>query len=59
MAVRPTLLVVIDDTLPADLGLVSAAGDGWACTVTGATNSLHCARSDALAVGAAFPPVAS
>ena len=52
-----TAPVVIDDTLPPDLGLVSAAGDGWACAVTAATNSLHCDRADSLAVGAAFPPV--
>jgi uncharacterized repeat protein (TIGR01451 family) len=55
---RPTTgAVVIDDTLPAGLGVVGASGDGWACGVTRETNSLHCERSDGLAVGAAFPAV--
>ncbi len=49
--------VVIDDTLPTGLGVVSAAGTGWACSVDTTANSLHCDRSDSLAVGAAYPPV--
>jgi uncharacterized repeat protein (TIGR01451 family) len=55
---RPTTApVVIDDTLPNGLGVVSAAGAGWACAVNIPANSLHCERSDALAQGAAYPPV--
>ncbi len=55
---RPTTgPVVLDDTLPAGLAIVSASGDGWACGVDGAGNALHCERSDVLAVGAAFPVV--
>jgi uncharacterized repeat protein (TIGR01451 family) len=55
---RPTTgTVVIDDTLPAGLGVVSASGDGWTCAVNTAANSLHCERGEALAVGAAFPAV--
>ena len=49
--------VVIDDTLPAGLQVVSAAGTGWSCSVSAATNSLHCDRSDPLAPGSAYPPV--
>jgi uncharacterized repeat protein (TIGR01451 family) len=49
--------VVLDDTLPAGLGVVSATGDGWTCGVAVAANSLHCERGDPLAVGAAFPIV--
>jgi uncharacterized repeat protein (TIGR01451 family) len=49
--------VVIDDTLPGGLGVVSASGAGWSCTVDGGANSLHCGRSDALAPGGAYAPV--
>jgi uncharacterized repeat protein (TIGR01451 family) len=53
--------VVIDDALPGGLGglgVVSASGDGWTCSVdTGPANSLHCERADGLAVGASFPAV--
>ncbi len=49
--------VVIDDTLPAGLAVVSAAGAGWECGVNPAANSLHCQRSDALAPGSAYAPV--
>jgi uncharacterized repeat protein (TIGR01451 family) len=49
--------VVIDDTLPNGLGIVSAGGVNWKCSVNIPANSLHCARSDALAPGAAFEPV--
>ena len=43
--------VTVTDTLPAGLTLVSMAGTGWSC----AANS--CSRSDALAVGASYPPI--
>ncbi|HEY3614864.1 MAG TPA: DUF11 domain-containing protein [Gaiellales bacterium] len=49
--------VVLDDVLPAGLGIVGASGSGWACGVDPAAGSLHCERGDPLAVGAAFPPV--
>ena len=48
---------MIDDTLPAGLAVVSAAGAGWECGVNPAANSLHCQRSDALAPGSAYAPV--
>ncbi len=55
---RPTTgSVVIDDVLPAGLGVVAASGTGWTCGVDTGLNSLHCERSDALAAGAAFPAV--
>jgi uncharacterized repeat protein (TIGR01451 family) len=55
---RPTAgTVVIDDTLPAGLGVVSAGGPGWTCSVDTGANSLHCERGDELAVGAAYPAV--
>jgi uncharacterized repeat protein (TIGR01451 family) len=55
---RPTTApVVINDTLPAGLGIVGATGAGWTCGVDGGTNSLHCERPDELAAGAAFPAV--
>ena len=49
--------VVIDDTLPAGLGIVSAAGPSWVCSVNFTANSLHCERSGALAPGAAYEAV--
>jgi uncharacterized repeat protein (TIGR01451 family) len=49
--------VVIDDTLPGGLAVVGASGANWACSVDTTANSLHCARSDPLAVGAAYEPV--
>ena len=62
--------VTVADTLPAGLGYVSAAADGWACAATGQTVS--CVRATGLAVGgsseitlvvnvlpAAFPSVAN
>ncbi|HET6174232.1 MAG TPA: DUF11 domain-containing protein [Gaiellales bacterium] len=55
---RPTSgTVVIDDTLPAGLGVVSASGTNWTCSVSTAANSLHCERADPLAAGAAYEPV--
>jgi uncharacterized repeat protein (TIGR01451 family) len=49
--------VVIDDTLPSGLAVVSASGANWACSVDTTANALHCERSDSLAVGAAYEPV--
>ncbi|MDP9260173.1 MAG: DUF11 domain-containing protein [Actinomycetota bacterium] len=50
--------VVIDDTLPNGLGIVSASGANWTCSVNmPPANSLHCHRSDPLAPGAAYEPV--
>ncbi len=44
-------LVAVTDMLPSGLSLVSMSGTGWNCT----GNS--CTRSDALAGGAAYPPI--
>jgi uncharacterized repeat protein (TIGR01451 family) len=49
--------VVIDDTLPKGLGIVTASGTSWTCSVSVPKNSLHCERADALAPGAAYEPV--
>ena len=49
----------IDDTLPNGLGIVSATGADWTCTVNTTANSLHCERADPLALGAASDPSAS
>ncbi len=37
--------VVVTDTLPAGLTAVSAAGDGWACTISAVATSAVCARA--------------
>jgi uncharacterized repeat protein (TIGR01451 family) len=49
--------VVIDDTIPSGLGIVSAGGTNWTCSVDTTANSVHCERADELAVGAAYEPV--
>ena len=49
--------VLINDTLPTGLAIVSASGANWACSVDTTANSLHCERSDPLAVGTAYEPV--
>jgi uncharacterized repeat protein (TIGR01451 family) len=49
--------VAIDDTLPTGLGIVTASGTNWTCSVSVPTNSLHCERGDPLAPGAAYEPV--
>jgi uncharacterized repeat protein (TIGR01451 family) len=50
--------VVIDDTLPNGLEIVSAGGTNWTCSISvPPANSLHCDRSDVLAPGAAYEPV--
>ena len=49
--------VTINDTLPAGLTPVSAAGTGWACSPP-AGQLVTCTRADALAANAAFPPIA-
>jgi uncharacterized repeat protein (TIGR01451 family) len=55
---RPTSgPVTIDDTLPSGLGIVSASGANWTCSVDTTANSLHCTRSDPLAAGAAYEVV--
>jgi len=43
------------DALPAPLGLVSASGTGWTCSVEAQTAT--CNRADSAAPGASFPPV--
>jgi uncharacterized repeat protein (TIGR01451 family) len=49
--------VVIDDTLPNGLGIVSASGVNWTCGIDPNLNSLHCSRPDPLAPGVAYEPV--
>ena len=47
--------VVVRDTLDTDLTPTGpAAGPGWTCT---GTRAITCTRSDALAAGAAYPPI--
>ncbi len=46
--------VTLTDTLPAKLTATAMSGTGWSCTLA----ALTCARTDALAAGASFPPVA-
>ena len=49
-------VVTLTDTVPSGLTPAAASGAGWTCTVAGAT--VTCTRSDALAPGASYPPVA-
>jgi hypothetical protein len=51
--VPTTADVSVADALPAGLSATAIAGDGWTCTLA----TLACTRSDALAAGAAYPPV--
>jgi uncharacterized repeat protein (TIGR01451 family) len=46
--------VVVSDTLPAGLTATAISGTGWNCTVGPVST---CTRSDALAPGAAYPPI--
>jgi uncharacterized repeat protein (TIGR01451 family) len=46
-------VVTVTETLPVNLTLVSMSGTGWTC----AANT--CTRSDALAAGASYPPIAA
>ncbi|HET8947707.1 MAG TPA: hypothetical protein VFQ07_12065, partial [Candidatus Polarisedimenticolia bacterium] len=46
-------MVTVTELRPPPLTLVSMAGPGWSCPASGNT----CNRSDALAPGAAYPPV--
>lgn len=45
--------VRITDTLPAGMTAAAISGPGWTCTL----GNLRCTRTDALAVGEAYPPV--
>src|SRR5262245_34503629 len=47
--------VTVTDTVPAGLTATSAAGQGWTCSIAGAT--VTCSRSDLLAAGQAFPDI--
>lgn len=51
-----TGIVTITDVVPTGLTPVSASGTGWTCNVAG--QDLTCTRSDALAAGASYPPIA-
>ena len=46
--------VTVTETVPSGLTLVSMAGTGWTCPAGGTT----CTRSDSLAAGASYPPIA-
>jgi uncharacterized repeat protein (TIGR01451 family) len=46
--------VTVTDTVPAGLTATAISGAGWSCTV-GATST--CTRSNAVASGAAYPPI--
>jgi uncharacterized repeat protein (TIGR01451 family) len=46
--------VTVTETLPSGLTLVQMSGQGWNCATGGNT----CTRSDVLAAGAAYPPIA-
>jgi uncharacterized repeat protein (TIGR01451 family) len=45
-------LVIITETAPNGLAILSLAGTGWTCP-----NTLVCTRSDVLAAGASYPPI--
>jgi uncharacterized repeat protein (TIGR01451 family) len=45
--------VTVSDTLPAGLAATAISGAGWSTNL----GTLTCARSDTLAVGAAYPPI--
>ena len=47
--------VLVNDTLPTELLPTAATGTGWTCALVSA--SVQCRRSDALAVGASYPPI--
>jgi uncharacterized repeat protein (TIGR01451 family) len=46
--------VTVSDTLPTGLTATAATGTGWTC---GVVATLNCARNDALAAGASYPPI--
>ncbi|MCP1309650.1 putative Ig domain-containing protein [Paenibacillus tyrfis] len=46
-------VVTVTDTLPAGLTLKGLVGNGWTCDI----GTSSCTRSDALAGGAAYPPI--
>ncbi|MGW7284009.1 hypothetical protein ACWGH4_00675 [Streptomyces sp. NPDC054847] len=48
--------VTVTDTLPAGVTPTGASGTGWSCGISGQT--VTCTRSDALAAGASYPPIA-
>lgn len=45
--------VTVTDLLPAVMNATAISGTGWSCTLS----ALTCTRPDALAAGAAFPPI--
>ena len=52
--VGTTGLVTVTDTLASGAGSVSISGTGWSCS----SSTLVCTRSDTLAAGASYPPIA-
>jgi uncharacterized repeat protein (TIGR01451 family) len=47
--------VTVTDPIPAGLTATAAGGSGWTCTVA---RTVRCTRSDVLAPGAGYPPIA-
>src|SRR5712692_2827511 len=50
-------LVTLTDALPSGLTPTAASGPGWTCPTPFTNNTVTCTRSDALAVGASYPPI--
>ncbi len=48
--------VTVTDTPPGGMMPLAAAGPGWHCAI--AVRTMTCTRSDVLAAGASFPPIA-
>jgi hypothetical protein len=49
--------VTVTDTVPNGLTPTAASGTGWSCPPPFPNNIVTCTRSDALAMGAAYPPI--
>lgn len=48
-------VVYVKDTVPSDLSLISASGNGWTCNSSGQT--VLCSRSDALDINDFYPDI--
>ena len=58
-SVGTTGAVQVTDTLPVGVTLVgSASGTGWSCGIAGSPVTITCSRSDTLAAGDTYPPIA-
>ena len=54
--VTATGTTTVEDTLPNDTSILSAAGTGWSCTTSG-TRQFICTRTGDLSLGAYFPEI--